>query len=283
MVRQKRKNYQDNCKKLAFWRKLRGTLQRSYTLTFFGFVLIFSMFAIWLYKDDDSQTLTEVIADNFYELLAEGGFKLELVTFEGDKYIGQAQLVEELELFDGTPIFALDLEELRKEIKTRNWVKDAQIRRELPSKLKIKISERQPLAVWQFQRKLYLIDEDGVVLTDLDGAEGLPFPLIVGEGANTKASQIFALLKKEKTLYSRVHAAIRLNDRRWNVSFMNGIEVMLPEENLEEAWKKLARLQMEKQVLDREVKAIDLRMPDRIYIRTVDGKNLLNASGRSSL
>lgn len=279
----RRKNYQDNCQKIAFWRRVRAQLKRSYKLAFIGFSVLLLMFSTWLYKDDESTSLSGYITQKTYESLGDIGFKLELVKFKGDKYIGQAQLVEELKLFDGTPIFAINLESLREEIKTRNWVKDAEIRRILPSKLEINITERKPLAIWQFKKELFLIDEEGTVLMSLDAAEGLPFPLIVGEGANTRAAEIFKTLEEEKTLFSRVHAAIRLSDRRWNVMFMNGIEVMLPENNLDEAWKKLARLQIEKQLLDREVKTIDLRMNDRVYIKTKDGKNLLNASSRGMI
>ena len=277
------KNYQNNCQKIAFWRKTRALLKRSYKITFLAVVVIFTIFSAWLYKDDDSKSISGYIMQQAYQTLGDMGFSLELVKFKGDKYIGQAQLVEELGLFDGIPILALDLNELRSEIKTRNWVKDAEITRVLPSKLEIKITEREPLAIWQFQKQLFLIDEEGIVLTNLDAAEGLPFPLIVGEGANKHAAEIFKLLENEKTLYSRVHAAIRLSDRRWNVMFMNGIEVMLPEDNLDEAWKKLARLQLEKQVLDRDVEKIDLRMHDRVYIKMPNGKNLLNASAKGMI
>lgn len=276
----RRKNYQDNCQKIAFWRKFRGFLKRSYKLSIIGFLIIFTMFTAWLYKDDESKSVSGYIMQQAYEAMGNLGFKLELVKFEGDKYIGQAQLIEELGLLDGIPILAIDLKELRKEIKTRNWVKNAEVKRILPSKLEINITERKPLAIWQYKKELFLIDEDGIVLMGLDAAEGLPFPLIVGEGANNHASYIFELLEEEKAIYSRVHAAIRLSDRRWNIMFMNGIEIMMPEDDLEEAWKKLARLQLEKQVLDREVKSIDLRMNDRVYIKMQNGEGLLNASAK---
>ena len=156
------------------------------------------------------------------------------------------------------------------------------IHRKLPSKLEISIIERIPIAIWQNKQKLHLIDDEGVVLTDLDSADGLPFPLIVGEGANFKAKRIFDALAQEKLLYNRVDSAIMVNERRWNITFMNGIEVMMPEENFDEAWKKLARLQIEKRVLDRDIKSIDLRMPDRVYIQTKDGLKSENSGAHSA-
>jgi cell division protein FtsQ len=274
MARRK-KTYQDNVKRWALLRKLRSLMQRSYKLTFLVVVaLVIGLFFLFSGdKTDEKQVTADMggISGYFYELSAKAGLKLELVTFEGDKYIGQAELIEDLGLFDDVPILALDLENIRTKIKERNWIKDAQIHRELPSKLEISIVERQPIAIWQNKQKLHLIDDEGVVLTDLDSSDGLPFPLIVGEGANLRAKDIFAKLAQEKLLYNRVDSAIMVNERRWNIVFMNGISVLMPEENFDEAWKKLARLQMEKRVLDRDIESIDLRMPDRVYIQTRDG------------
>lgn len=274
MARRK-KTYQDNVKRWALLRKLRTLMQRSYKLTFLFFaVLVTALFFLFSGGNEQNENVTAEmtgISGYFYELSADAGLKLELVTFEGDKYIGQAELIEDLQLFDDVPILALDLDNIRTKIKERNWIKDAQIHRELPSKLEIRIVEREPIAIWQNKRKLHLIDEDGVVLTDLDSSDGLPFPLIVGAGANEKAKYIFDTLAQEKILYNRVDSAIMVNERRWNIIFMNGISVLMPEKGFEEAWKKLNRLQMEKRVLDRDIESIDLRMPDRLYIQTPEG------------
>lgn len=279
MARRNEKSYQENVKRWTLLRKLRSLMQRSYKLTFLFFaVFIVSMFVLFDGSDEEEKEISWA-ANQIYSITANAGLKLELVTFKGDKYIGQTELVEDLELFDGIPILALDLEKLREKVKSRNWVKDAQIRRELPSKLEISIVERTPIAIWQNKRKLHLIDEEGVVLTNLDSADGLPFPLIVGEGANKEAKKIFAILETEKTLYNLVDSAVRVNERRWNISFMNGVEVLMPETDFEKAWHKLAELQSEKRVLDRDIQTIDLRMPDRVYIRTKD--DMKNSSIRS--
>ena len=284
MARRK-KTYQDNVKRWALLRKLRTLMQRSYKLTFLFFLtLIIALIFIFDTDETASDELVDMngVSGYFYEIAADAGLKLELVTFKGDKYIGQAELVEDLGLFDDLPILALDLDKIRSKIKERNWVKDAQVHRELPSKLEISIVEREPIAIWQNKRQLHLIDEEGVVLTNLDSADGLPFPLIVGEGANDKAKFIFDTLGAEKLLYNRVDSAIMVNERRWNIIFMNGISVMLPETDLSAAWKKLNRLQMEKRVLDRDIESIDLRMPDRVYIQTRDSFKSQNTAGGHS-
>jgi cell division protein FtsQ len=59
-------------------------------------------------------------------------------------------------------------------------------------------------------------------------------------------------------------------DRRWNLRLKNGIDVRLPETNVEQALDRLVALDREKKILSRDVLAIDLRLPDRVTVRLSD-------------
>ena len=249
----------------------------------FGIALVFIfMIGFYVYNYDKNKTFINFFRDEFYEVAGNAGFKLERVTFEGDRYLGQEELVEALGLTYGKPILAFKLEDLRTEILKESWVKDAQVQRKLPSRINIVINERKPIAIWFVQKHYFLIDADGAVLTQVDSPDVLPFPLVAGEGANTEASKIFKILGSKKNLFDQVQSAERMGERRWNVIFMNGIEVMLPESNLDSAWDKLAQLNSEKQILNRQIKSIDLRLPDRIYIKTIEGKVIQNSFGNNN-
>lgn len=270
-ARTRPKSYNDKCEQLAFRRKARVYARRFYRIGFIAAIFFIVTFSVWLFNSDSSKSYVESISDNIYALTAKTGLRLEHVKFEGNKYTGEEELAMNLNLIPNKPILGLDLEDLRTEIKKQNWVKDAQIRRILPSDLKITIIERKPIAIWQIGKKFNLIDSDGVVLTDVDSPDVLPFPLIIGEGANKEAARIFATLAHEKHLYEQVQSAALMGERRWNILFQNGIEVMLPAENMMEAWTKLSEMDQKEHILDRQIKSIDLRLPDRIYIRTIDG------------
>lgn len=47
----------------------------------------------------------------------------------------------------------------------------------------------------------------------------------------------------------------------------NGVAVQLPERGIAEAWRELARLEARYAVLQRDIAAIDLRLPDRLSVR----------------
>ena len=56
-------------------------------------------------------------------------------------------------------------------------------------------------------------------------------------------------------------------ERRWNLRLKNGIDVRLPDTNIEQALETLARFDREKNLLSRDIVAVDLRLPDRLTVR----------------
>ena len=92
--------------------------------------------------------------------------------------------------------------------------------------------------------------------------------MLVGEGAPRRAARLFALLSTEPALLARVIAATWVGDRRWTLHLDNRVDVLLPEENLDAAWRVLADQEREHALLRRAVRVIDLRLlPDRIRLK----------------
>jgi hypothetical protein len=61
-------------------------------------------------------------------------------------------------------ILLIDLDRLRQLVESESWVKEARLRRKLPNRLLIDVSERQPTAVAAIDNELYVVDSEGVVL-----------------------------------------------------------------------------------------------------------------------
>jgi cell division protein FtsQ len=91
--------------------------------------------------------------------------------------------------------------------------------------------------------------------------------VIVGESAPERAEGLFDLLGQQPKLKERVTAAVFVGKRRWNLRLDNGIDVKLPEENPAAAWSRLANLQEQYGLLEKDVRIIDLRQPDQVVVR----------------
>jgi cell division protein FtsQ len=169
------------------------------------------------------------------------------------------------------PILAIDMEETRRRVESLGWIKSATLARRLPDTVYLQIEERQALALWQHKGRVVLIDREGAVIQrhKLEGFAALP--LVVGEDAPVNAAPLLDLLRTYPAVSGQVEAAVRVSGRRWNLRLRNGIDIRLPAQDIAAALDRLAEYQREHALFERDVIAVDLRVPDRLIVR-VSGK-----------
>lgn len=203
--------------------------------------------------------------------LANAGLAVEQVTVKGRAQTTRAELIDALRVETGHSILHVSINDMRERIEDLPWVAGAAVERLLPSTIHISISERTPIAIWQHDNRLVLIDGDGVPITERDVPRYEHLPLVVGEGAPAAAGELLEILAAEPLFSSRVKAAVRVGQRRWNLRLFNGVDVQLPEAGAPRALRTLAALERDHRILGRAIEAIDLRQPDRVTVRLVDG------------
>lgn len=167
----------------------------------------------------------------------------------------------------GGPMIGFDPHRARRLLENLAWVKTARLTKLYPNRLHIRIVERQPIALWQTDGEFYPIDADGVALPSLPAARFARLPLVTGAGANRRAAALINHLEAWPALRSRLKAAARVGERRWNLYFDSGLKVMLPAADVAAALKTLAALQARQQVLDKAIETLDLRLPARMALR----------------
>jgi cell division protein FtsQ len=199
------------------------------------------------------------------------------IEVEGRKTTNAATILAALAADRGTPILAVDPERAQRQLQSLPWVRSATIERRLPGTLFVRLVEREPLAVWQHDGRQELIDRQGEVIPVKDLSRFATLPTVVGANAAGNAAALLDMLAREPALAARVTAAIRVDDRRWNLRIDHRVDVLLPEEDPAAAWTRLAQLERTQQLLQREVETIDMRLPDRLVLRvaTPPGKTAM--------
>ena len=211
------------------------------------------------------------IGQSLYAATARAGLTIDDVLVEGRKRTESEAILATLGVARGMPILAFDPHAAKVRLETLPWVREATVERRLPDVVFLRLREREPMALWQYEGELAVIDGDGQVIPGAQASAFAKLPLLVGEDAPRTARELLAVLDSEPDLRARVAAAIRVQGRRWNVRLDDGIDVRLPEDNPGDAWADLARIQREHAVLQRGVVTIDLRLPDRLVVRTAPG------------
>lgn len=202
-------------------------------------------------------------------LTARLGLVVTDIEVTGRQTTDASTIMEALGATRGTPILAVDPSRAKEQLQALPWVRSAAIERRLPGTLFVRLIERQPLAVWQHAGKLQLIGRDGDVIPVTDLSKFAKLPTVVGDDAPKYARDLIDMLSKEPDLFARVTAAVRVGGRRWDVHIDHDIDVMLPEDHADDAWQHLAELERSQALLNRDVETVDMRLGDRLVIRTL--------------
>jgi cell division protein FtsQ len=198
---------------------------------------------------------------------ADAGMRIKDIVIEGRANTPEPILRAALGINKGDPIIGFSLEQARMRIEKLTWVAHATVERRLPGTIVVVLWERRPFAIWQNQGKYLLIDRDGQPVTDEEVARFRDLPLIVGPGAPAAARVLLDALTERPMIQTRIVAAMRISERRWNLRMKNGTDILLPEGHEVAALDRLLALQQETALLDRPMEAIDMRLGDRLVLR----------------
>ena len=208
------------------------------------------------------------LGDRLGRATADLGLSIRTVQIVGREKTPEAVLAAAIGATPGRPILNYSISEARARIENIAWVRSAIVERVLPDKIRVVLNERRPFAVWQNQGRFTLIDQAGNIVTDSDiSTFADKLPLVVGTGAPVAAGSLLGSLAKFPVLQSRLVAAVRVGERRWDLCMTSGANVLLPEGAEPQALAKLDELQSSKSLLDRPLQEIDLRLPDRLRLR----------------
>lgn len=180
----------------------------------------------------------------------------------------------------------VDLATVRGRLLDYGWIADARVSRRLPDTLVVDIVERQPVAIWQSNGQLMLIDEAGVLLEPVSPDAMPALPLVIGEGANAQEPAYQALMQAAPALKPLIKAATWVGGRRWDLTFASGERLALPEGEAAsaKALAKFAELDSRDRLLGRGYIRFDMRDPARLVLRMPNGvadKTTITGNGAS--
>jgi hypothetical protein len=115
--------------------------------------------------------------------------------------------------------------------------------------------------------RVTVISEDGTVLEPYVARRFVSLPLVVGKGAETRAKDFLNLLAQYPQVRSQVKAIVYVGERRWNLRLADGVDVRLPEFEVEKALATLTKMDKDSGLFSRDITAIDMRLPDRLTVR----------------
>lgn len=221
-------------------------------------------------KGNHVPTITENVQAICDAAANAAGFGISEVALTGERELSRDEILKTAGITDSTSLLFLDAAQARVRLLTNPWIAEATVLKLYPGRLRIEIKERAPFALWQKEARTSLIAVDGTVLEPAVPERFAKLPLVVGNGAAQAAPGFLDLVSHYPSLSRLVLASVLVAERRWNLHLANGVEVLLPEADADKALQMLADLDRDKNLLDRDIVMVDMRLSDRVTVRLSD-------------
>lgn len=243
----------------------RRALRRNLALVIGGLatiaaVVVAGLFGVW-----------QRAADELIRLSAVAGFEVRHVEVSGTRELALLPIYQAALPGRNNAMLTSDLGAIRSRLQELPWVADASVSRRLPDTLVIAITERRPVALWQYRQRVQAIDISGVPLTRDRLERFARLPLVVGPGANLRVREFLALAANAPTLAPKVDAAVLVGQRRWDLKFKTGETLSLPDTPAaaDTALKQFARLDAGNAgtgLLGGRFERFDMRLPGKMIV-----------------
>jgi cell division protein FtsQ len=214
--------------------------------------------ALWAYRQTQSDARFAVT-------------KLEIV---GAVHTRRAAIDAVTQRYVGLNLFKIDIARVQHDLGALPWIARIDIEKELPGTLRIRIAERQPVALVQHDARLEYVDEHGVTFAELSPAVGDDDLPLIANASGDELARTVALVRElrasDPQLFARISEVrpvaphgFALYDRQL------GAFVYANRADLSEKWRHLDAIVAAERFAPRAIDYADLRFDDRIVVKPI--------------
>jgi len=208
--------------------------------------------------------------------------QIDRIVVRGNERLSNGEVLAVLSGLRGESLVWTDLNVWRRRLLASPWVRDAALRRSLPSTVEVAILERRPIGVGRLNGDMFLVDERGVVIDqygpqyadlDLPIIDGLSAPPGDGGGMTDEAraelaARLIAALKAKPDIARRL-SQVDVADLHNASVILEGDPAVLHLGDDQFLQRLQSYLELAPALRERvpDIDYVDLRFEDRIYVR----------------
>lgn len=255
-----------------------------------------SWFLLWFV----GTALAAILAGILFKGLADSPFfALERIAVEGPFQKSPGKIPGLVALEAGGNLLTLDIGEVARRLGSRPEIRRASVAKRFPNELVVKVEERKPSVLVLSESRLYLADEEGVVLRQVGPEDPLDLPVISGlgrpalaMGASPEGRQLptairfLRLVERSASILGPV-SEVRVDPAEGLTLFLEDLPVPI-RVGWEDFEGKIARLErMFPRLREREsgLVSVDLRFDHQVVVRQLpaDAKVAARRDGKAAL
>ncbi len=135
--------------------------------------------------------------------------QVDRIVVRGNERLSKGEVLAVLNGLRGESLMWTDLDAWRRQLLASPWVRDAALRRSLPSTVEVIVSERQPIGIGRINGEMYLVDERGVII-DQYGPQYADLDLPIIDGLSAAPGETGSMTDEPRAeLAARVIAALK--------------------------------------------------------------------------
>jgi len=211
--------------------------------------------------------------------------QVQHIVVHGNERMSKGEVLGILDGLRGQSLFGTDLDVWRQKLMASPWVRDAALRRSLPSTVDVAISERAPVGISRVGDVMYLVDERGILIDqygplyadlDLPLIDGLSTPTADGNAADAAraelAARIIVSLRTRPDLSKKL-SQVDVSDLHNASVILNGdpAVIYLGDDQFVQRLQQYVDLAGALRERVPGIDYVDLRFDDRIYVRPAGG------------
>lgn len=197
-------------------------------------------------------------------------FAVRTIEIDGAVHTPREALDRVTQRYVGLNLFQIDIARVQRDLGHLGWVRRIDIEKNLPDTLRIKISERQPVALVRNGERLLYVDEEGHPFAELSASVGDSDLPLISDAGGAELIRTVTLLRdlrsRDRELYSRVSEVWPIPPRGFALYDRQiGAVVYANDEDVVAKWRNLyAVLRAEN---NPKIEYADLRFADRVIVK----------------
>jgi cell division protein FtsQ len=206
--------------------------------------------------------------------------QIDKVVVKGNERLSKGEVLAVLSGLRGESLLWTDLDAWRRRLMASPWVRDAALRRSLPSTVEVVVLERQPIGIGRIGGEMFLVDERGIVIDQygplyadldlpiVDGLSSAPGEGMTDEARAGLAARVVAALRPKPEIARRL-SQIDVADLHNASVILDGDDAVL-ELGEDQFLKRIqSYLELAPALHERvpEIDYVDLRFDERIYVK----------------
>jgi cell division protein FtsQ len=200
-------------------------------------------------------------------------FAVRSIEVDGAKHTPRATLDAVTRHYVGLNLFQIDIARVQKDLGGVGWVRRIDIEKKLPDTLRIKITERTPVALVRSGETFAYVDEEGTAFAELSPSVGDDDLPVITEAQGAELARTVALLRelrsKDRELYTRVSEVWPIAPRGFALyDRALGAIVYANADDLASKWRNLYGVLAAEN--NPKIEYADLRFADRVIVKELE-------------